>query len=450
MKLLLTGLAGMTLTVAGAAEKPNIIVIMADDCRWQDLGCYGSPDAITPNIDRLASEGLKFNRFYQAVAMSSPTRHCFMTGLYPVKSGAYPNHTMVKEGTRSVVHYLRDCGYRVALQGKRHIAPQSSFPYEYLGPQRDDIMPERIEEFVTDAAEKKQPFFLFVGSHDPHEPWTRGDRSQFHPEHLTLPPFLVDTPETREAYCAYLAEINLLDSNIGKVDEVLKKHGLQENTIFIFTSEQGFSFPFAKWTCYEAGLHTGFIIRWPQKVKAGTTTDAMCEYVDVVPTLVEIAGGKPADGLDGKSFLPVILGKKKQHKEYVYAEQTSRGINGGPEYYGIRTVRNERYRYILNLSPEATFKCMATHPGRAFWESWKAKQDDFARQQVERYQKRPAEELYDVVNDPYEMHNLIGDPKYTAVLQDLKAKLQAWMTAQGDKGQATEMNALEHMAKNAK
>lgn len=431
-------------------KKPNIVLVIADDCRFLDLGCYGSPDAITPNIDRLAAEGVRFTRFFQATAMSSATRHCLLTGLYPVRSGAYPNHTRLNDGVGTLPQYLKQAGYRVALEGKRHIAPIEAFPFEYLSnEQQRTVYPELIEPFLADVARSGEPFFLYVGSTEPHDPWNKGDQSLWNPDDLTLPCNLVDTPATRKQFRNYLAEINELDNQVGAVDALLHKYGLDENTIFIFTSEQGYSFPFGKWTCYDEGLHTGFVIRWPGTVKPGRVTDAMCEYVDVTPTLVDIAGGKIPEGLDGRSFLPVIKGETDSFKNEVYGIQTSRGIFFGPEYYAIRSIRNERYAYIMNLTPEATFKCMSTNPKKGWWMSWKEKAatDEFARRQVERYQKRPAEELYDIVNDPFQTRNLADDPQYAGEKARMRAKLLQWMESQGDKGQQTEMEALEHMVK---
>lgn len=431
-------------------KKPNIVLVITDDCRFLDLGCYGSPDAITPNIDRLAAEGVRFTRFFQATAMSSATRHCLLTGLYPVRSGAYPNHTRLNDGVGTLPQYLKQAGYRVALEGKRHIAPIEAFPFEYLSnEQQRTVYPELIEPFLADVARSGEPFFLYVGSTEPHDPWNKGDQSLWNPDDLTLPCNLVDTPATRKQFRNYLAEINELDNQVGAVDALLHKYGLDENTIFIFTSEQGYSFPFGKWTCYDEGLHTGFVIRWPGTMKPGRVTDAMCEYVDVTPTLVDIAGGKIPEGLDGRSFLPVIKGETDSFKNEVYGIQTSRGIFFGPEYYAIRSIRNERYAYIMNLTPEATFKCMSTNPKKGWWMSWKEKAatDEFARRQVERYQKRPAEELYDIVNDPFQTRNLADDPQYAGEKARMRAKLLQWMESQGDKGQQTEMEALEHMVK---
>jgi uncharacterized sulfatase len=449
LSLLTTGLLFVVQYNVAQPKQPNIVIFIADDCRKQDLGCYGSKDAITPNIDRLASQGLKFNNFFQATAMSSPTRHCLLTGMYPVRSGAYPNHTFIGDGIKTLPFYLSERGYRVALQGKRHIAPLGSFPFEYLGKGTAHVKPELIEPFIADVSASGSPFFLFVASHDPHSPWTRGDRSLFDPATITLPPNLVDTKETREQYTAYLAEINQLDSDVGKVDALLEKYGLADNTIFIFTSEQGYSFPFAKWTCYDYGLQTAFIVRWKAVTVQGSITDAMCEYVDVTPTLVEIAGGKQLREVDGKSFLPVIKNPGNKFKEYSYSIHTTRGIIGGSGYFGIRSVRDAKYRYIMNLTPDVVFDCMSTKKNDAVWSSWvkKAESDDFARRQVTVYRQRPKEELYDVEKDPGQMNNLAVIPEYAAKLKFMRKKLEAWMRQQGDRGQQTEMEALEHQVK---
>ena len=436
---------------SAAAKRPNIVLVISDDTRMLDFGCYGSPDAVTPNIDRLASEGLRFTQLFQATAMSSPTRHCLLTGLYPVRSGAYPNHTYIDDGVETLPKYLKDRGYRVAMQGKRHIAPMNAFPFEELAKPNANVNPARIEAFLREASESGKPFFLYVASHDAHAPWTRGDRSLFDASKLTLPPTLVDTPEVRELYVNYLAEINQLDKDIGSIDALLKKYGLDDDTVFIFTSEQGHQFPFAKWTCYDAGLQTAFIVRWKGVTRPGTTTDALCEYVDVTPTLVDIASGSVPKGLDGKSFRKVIEGKKSKHKQRVFGIQTSRGILNGPDHYGIRSVRDGRYCYIRNLPPEAMFQCVVTK--EEYFKEWQqrgAAGDTFARERAELYQKRPAEELYDIVKDPYQMHNLAADPAYAKVLARMRPKLDAWMKSQGDLGAQTELNATQHLLNNRK
>ena len=431
-----------------AIEKPNIVFMLADDCSYWDIGIYGGIQGITPNIDQLAGDGMKFTTCYQSAPMCSPTRHNIYTGLYPIKTGAYPNHTMVNAGTKSVVQYLKPLGYRVALAGKRHIHPESIFSFEYLTEGNEVDAYPKIDAFMKDAKTKGEPFCLFFCSREPHTPWDKGDPSKFPPDQLKLPPFFVDTEDTRAHFSRYLAEINYLDWQVGQVLDLIENNKLKDNTLVIFASEQGNSFPFAKWTCYDVGVRSAFIARWPGVIEPGAVSDALIEYVDVLPTFIEIAGGIPPDLLDGKSLLKVMNGQSQTHKEYAYSLQTTRGINNGSEYYGIRSVASDKYRYILNLTPEVPFKNNITER-ETWWESWKdvAKEDPSAAKLVRRYQYRPAVELYDLDNDPFNMNNLTDDPAYEETVKLLHGKLLDWMARCGDNGQQTEMEAFDHMPK---
>jgi uncharacterized sulfatase len=277
-------------SVAAAATRPNLLFIIADDCTFRDIGCYGG-QAHTPNIDRLAEQGMRFTQSFQAAPMCSPTRHCIYTGLYPVKSGAYPNHTFAKDGTKSIVHYLKPLGYRVALSEKTHIAPKAVFPFEYSGKKNPDFA--AVEKLFADCSEASKPFCLFACSNEPHSPWNKGDASRYEKDTVKLPPYFVDTEETRSNFVDYLAEITYFDGQVGRCLELLNKYKLAENTLVIVTSEQGSSFPFAKWTCYDSGLQNALIARWPGRIKPGSVSDAMIEYVDITPTFVDAAGGKP-------------------------------------------------------------------------------------------------------------------------------------------------------------
>lgn len=432
-----------SLATASAQAQPNIIFINADDLTHRDLGCYGG-QAHTPNIDRLASEGMRFTQCFQAAPMCSPTRHNIYTGLYPVKSGAYPNHTFAKDGTKSIVHYLEPLGYRVALSGKKHISPQAVFPFEYSGKDNNPDM-EAIDQLMAESKEAGAPFCLFACSNEPHTPWNKGDASQYPPTEVKLPPYYVDTSETRNGFSKYLAEITYYDSQVGQILDLLEKHGLTENTLVMVTSEQGNSLPFAKWTLYDSGLQTALIARWPGKIESGSTTGAMVEYVDVVPTLVEAAGGTPAEVLDGKSMMPVLTGQTDHHKDFTFGIMTTRGIINHPGYYGIRSVRSEKYKLIVNLTPEVTFTNACTKSEE--FESWVAKAqsgDADAAEKVRRYQDRPGIELYDVTKDQFEWNNLAENPEYSTIIAELRAKLDAWMESQGDLGQETELAAYEH------
>ncbi len=431
---------------SGKSAKPNFVFIIADDCTFRDIGCYGG-QAYTPNIDKLASEGMRFTQCFQAAPMCSPTRHNIYTGLYPVKSGAYPNHTFAKDGTKSVVHYLKPLGYRVALSGKKHINPPEVFPFEYSGKGNNPDF-ETIDKFISGCKDSSTPFCLFACSNEPHSPWNKGDASRYDAAKLKLPPYFVDTAETRENMTRYLAEITYYDWQVGQTLALLDKHALTNNTLVIVVSEQGSSFPFGKWTCYDTGLQSAFIARWPGKIEPGTVSDAMIEYLDVLPTYIEAAGGTPPAVLDGKSLLPVLTGETKEHKKYVFGEMTTRGINNGSEHFGIRSIRSSKFKYVWNFTPKTKFRNACTNS--SIFKSWrkKAEADSDAAEKIRRYEHRPAEELYDITMDPYEWHNLAEDPKYTTIKIRMRRRLDNWMKAMGDKGQQTELEALEHQGRN--
>lgn len=451
-------------------SRPNLVLIIADDCTKYDTQLFGG-QAHTPNMMRLAREGMTFNRCYQSAPTCSPTRHALMTAKGPVKTGAYPNHTFVNPGITAWPSWLKAAGYRAALAGKEHVQPSSVFNYEYLaqagaagkkgkakakGAEAARDLPGEpdfaaVETFLKDCVKKDQPFGLYICSRQPHEPWNVGDPSKYPPDKLKLPPNFVDGPQTRDAYSRYLAEITFYDTQIvGRTLDLLDKYKLADNTTVIVLTEQGSSFPFAKWTCYDVGVTSGMVIRWPGRVKPGATTDALVGFIDLMPTFCDAAGIKTPADLDGRSFVPLLEGKTDKHQNYVFSQQTSRGIHAGPEYYGIRSVRDARYRYVLNLTPKATFK--NTNMAKPYWKEWVQKAaagDTHAAAMTRLYQHRPAEELFDCETDPWNMRNLIDDPSLKGKVAELKQQLAAWMKDQGDKGQPTEMAAKEHLWKNS-
>lgn len=427
-------------------EKPNILFILADDLTRWDVGCYGSIDSKTPTIDSLAASGMKFNKCYQAAPMCSPTRHNLLTGMYPVRTGAYPNHTYAKEGTQSVVQYLKPLGYRVALSGKRHILPENVFPFEYIdGNSKTTTDPDldKIDLFLEDVSVTKNKFCLFVNFKSPHSPWTEGNPDQFDIDKITLPPYIADTPETRNQFRNYLAEINYLDGQIRQTLNLIKKHGFGKNTLVMFATEQGNSFPFAKWTLYNAGVGSGLIVNWPGHIKPGIESNALVEYSDILPTMIDAAGGEPVKKLDGSTLMPVLLKNKKKHKEYTYSLQTTRTIFNGAEYYPIRSISDGKYRLILNLTPNAVFRNTVTEKNK-FFQEWKNSDNKTHLALAKRYQYRPGVELYDDEQDPYNMNNLAEDSHYKEKIRELRQKLWEWMSYCGDQGIQTELEANLH------
>ena len=405
-------------------SRPNLVLFISDDHDLFYTSCYGNETLRTPTFDRLAREGLVFDRAFTATAMCAPSRSMLYTGLFPHRNGAHPNHSSVREGTRSLPHYLQPLGYDVVLAGKKHIKPPECFPFTY-------IAQDEVGAFLEGAGER--PFCLVIASNEPHTPHATGG---YTPDEIEVAPFLVDTPVSRQRIADYCTDIDLLDAEVADVLDLLQANGFDDNTLFIYTSDHGAPLPFAKWTCYEAGLHVPFIARWPKHIEPGTRTDAMISFVDVLPTFLELAGGPPEPNLDGIPFTGVLLGETDTHRDVVFGTHTSEGIsNGSP--YPIRAIRTATHKYIVNPMPEATFTNNITEGGERFgdfWQSWQqaAETDAFARERVHLYQHRPAEELYDLRTDLYELINLADAPESRALMDALRQQLIDWMTQQGD------------------
>lgn len=437
--------------------KPNILIIMADDCTHSDLPVYGGQNATTPNIDRLAGAGLVFNRAYLASAMCQPCRAELYTGLYPMSNGCAWNHSASRPDVTSMPHHLKALGYRVGLAGKVHVKPAKVFPFETVKgfdancvrnpTRRHDT--QYIRQFMTRRAD--QPFCLTVALVEPHVPWVMGDTSRYRPKELKLPPNLADTPRTREAFSRYLAEITYMDKQVGEILEVLEETGHGEDTLVLFTSEQGSQFPGCKWTNWDTGVHTALIARWPGRIRPGRRTEAMVQYADVLPTLVEAAGGEVSEHkYDGTSFLSVLLGEKGRHRQYVYGMHNN--LPEGPAY-PIRTISDGRYRYIRNLQPDEIYieKHLMGWSGNGelnnpYWATWvrDAWADRKTYDLTKRYMYRPGEQLYHTAEDPYELTNLADDPAVAAVKARLSAELDRWMEEQNDPGAPQDtMKALE-------
>lgn len=436
-------LALLSILVRGHAEapRPNIVLIIADDLTARYLPAYGGTDLKTPHIDRLASEGVLLTNGYTSTAMCAPTRAQLYTGLFPVRNGAYPNHSQIRPHVRTLPDYLKEVGYRVGLNGKRHFGPADQYPFENVGGGK--FNEEAIREFV--AKEDDSPFLLVFASSSPHVPWTAGDSSVYDPAKLRVPEGLLDTLETREALARYYGEVSDLDRETGLILEALEDAGKGDNTLVLFTTEQGAQFPGAKWTCFEDGLRVGIIARWPGFIEPGTVAHAWVHYVDIVPTLLEFAGAPAQDDLDGRSISAVLFGDATTHRQEIFGVHTQKGAIGAPENgYPVRSVRIGRYKYIWNLNHAVPFtNALTTADKEGYWDSWvqAAEGGGAPKTWLARYISRPEEELYDLEADPLETKNLIEQATLKPERDRLRARLLGWMEEQGDAGMAAELDA---------
>ena len=416
-------------------KPPNIVIFLSDDHGQEDAGCYGNPDLKTPVLDQMAADGMKFTRAYAPASVCAPSRSALYTGLYPHRNGGDRNHGSIHENITTLPSYLAKVGYEVVLAGKVHVKPETAFPFTYI--ERDDV-----PAFLKNVGEK--PFCLIVAFNAPHQPFfnMKGGFGKVQPK-----AWLPVTKETLKYTAAYYDHVTMLDHELGSYLFWLQKYGKDENTVQIYTSDHGPAFPFAKWTLYEQGIRVPFIVKWPGIVPPATSSEALVSLVDVLPTLLELSGHDSVGNLDGKSMLPLWKQQQRQLHEEVYAAYTNLGVEGGNEY-PIRSIIQGEKKLLVNLRHQnlLALESMEVRDDRAVidplavLDSWRNSKNQATKERAKAYKQRPLFELYDLVNDPYELHNLAneGSPQNQQHLAALYRKLAEWMRTQGDH-LATEM-----------
>ena len=435
------GVMSLTSINLQAQQRPNIVVVIADDLATHEIGAYGGVNVATPHIDRIAREGVRFTNCFVTTSASVPVRASLFTGLYPVSNGTWKNHQTSRSDIKSITTYLPELGYQVWRTGKTHTTPHSVFQFVDIPGFEENCVLETADYF-TDSLEMrirnaKTPFALFVCSTHPHTPWTVGDPTTFDPEKLVMPPILPDNKEFREYYRRYLAEIKALDEEVGAVWKMLERTGQLDNTLFMFLGEQGGQLPGGKWTLWDYGVHSAMIARYPPQIKPGTVSNILVQYEDILPTWIELAGGTPDPAIEGKSFLPALFGKKREIRKWAYGNHNN--VPEGPPY-PIRSVRDKRYKLIWNMTPNADY--MEKHMMNSkTWTYW-LYGDENVKKLADRYVRRPEFEFYDIKKDPWELNNLASDRKHAKRIAKMKQELERWMKQQKDLG--IEMDAYDH------
>ena len=432
--LIVSGLA-----VGAEPTKPHVVVFLADDLGYAECSPFGGKEIPTPNMDRLAKAGKRFTHAFVSSPSCAPSRAALLTGLDPMRNGAMLNHSRPKADLKKWPAHFKDLGYEVAAIGKvAHYVQVTEYGFDHASHfkyHEDECVAEAVNWLASRKSDK--PLCLIVGTNWPHVPWPKESNIPV----TTVPATQVDTPQTRDARSRYLAAVANADRDLGLVYDAATKH-LGPNLLFAFTADHGAQFPFGKWNCYDAGVRTPLIVTWPGRVKADTATSAMVGWIDLLPTLVAACGGKAPDTISGRSFLDVLTGTADTHRDKVFFTHSG---DGAMNRYPIRAVRTTDWKYVRNLDPTAEHhthvdKGNEAADGRKYWDSWtaKAKSDPAAATVVKRYHTRPAEELYDLTNDPSELKNLAAEPEHVDRLKMLRVDLDAWMKANNDDGLATE------------
>jgi arylsulfatase A-like enzyme len=440
-------------TAAENATRPNILLILSDDHSVPHVGCYGNKDIKTPHLDHFAAEGIRCDRAYVACPQCVPSRAAIMTGRSPVRiqmtrfSAALPADIVTyPELLRAQGYFAGLCGRTFHLDGTRPVqevllSKQAMRPFadrlDYVRSANQQQALGQMQEFLDLA--KGKPWFLQLCFNDPHRPLDRNEYSAaYDPVRLSLPAHYPDTALVRDDFARYYGEITRLDELFGKILVELDRRGLADNTLVAFMGDNGCSQLRGKGTLYEYGIHVPLLLRWPGKIKPGSSTGELISAEDVAPTFLEAAGVAPAKEMTGKSFLKRLRGEPFEGRKYVFAERGAHGsgLPTGTSPFDLgRVVVTKTHKLIYNALWQLPYQPVDFN-GDTFWKEL-AEMNAAGKLSPEMSRiyfspTRPMFELYDLVNDPREFNNLIGKPEVAGIQQELKTALQEWMILERD------------------
>ncbi len=443
---------------ASAMERPNIVFVLSDDHSYPHLGCYGDP-VKTPNLDRFAEQGLRFDRAFTTAPQCVQSRASLMTGRSPITAGMARFSAPLPPGVPTLPGQLSKAGYYTGVcRRPYHLDGSKRINYaEWLGPDRVGAFRKQLD-FVDngsprsntkpvvnkflDAVPEGRPFFFWINFNDPHHVWDKTGANK--PDAIAVPGYLPDLPSVRSDLARYFDEVSRLDEEFGWIVEILEQRGLSENTIVIFMGDNGLAFPHGKGYLHDPGLHVPLLIRWPGWIKPGRTTSELISGEDLMPTLLEVAGAPKPAGMQGRSFAKLLKGEPYQGRKYIHG---FRGTHGGAPWCTYheniaanaldhaRCVRSDRFKLIYNCSPQHKVQPVDSG-GQAYWRHMTklAASGDLDEKFVMAYftHPRPVWELYDLEADPDELDNLADDPKYKEIKGELRVAMAKRMARVGD------------------
>ena len=436
-------------------NRPNIILFVADDHGTDALGAYGNPIIKTPNLDKLAQEGTKFNNAYCTSASCAASRSVILSGKFGHATGSYGHvhdyhHFSTYDSIKSLPVLLSKVGYETARIGKYHVAPEKVYHFDKVL-EADPRNTVEMAEASAEVLKSDKPFFLYFCTDDPHrghpfepDPWDTpnsfGNKKDgykdvetitYKPEEVLVPAFLPDTKQTREEIAEYYQSVSRIDQGFGKLMQMLKETGKADNTIVFYISDNGMAFPGAKTTVHEPGIKLPCIIKDPTKDAKGLTSDAMISWVDLTPTILDMAKVDfDKSNFHGKSFYDIIGKEKVEGWNEVYASHTFHEIT---MYYPMRVVRSDNYKLIWNIAYPLEYPFASDLWASSTWQAiYKNDIEYFGPKTVKEYLFRPEFELYDLEKDPNESNNLANNKEHLEVLESMKDKMKVFQTKTQD------------------
>ncbi|HBJ83406.1 MAG TPA: sulfatase [Verrucomicrobiales bacterium] len=431
------------------AAPPNVLLIVSED-NGPELGCYGDPYARTPNLDQLASQGVRFNRAFVPQAGCSQSRASFLTGLYPHQHGQIGLATwgfrLYREDTPNLPRSLKAAGYRTGIIGKLHINPESAFPFDFHEITGANFNRKQLGDYAKHAASfisaSETPFFLSVNFPDAHDPWLRQvdglpKSPQTGAEVKAMPYMGIDPPAMREMVADYYNSLARLDACVGDLLVMLEKSGKASNTIVIYIGDHGADFLRGKRTCYEGGLRIPLLIRWPGNAKP-QVREELVSTIDLMPTVLAACGASLVADLPGLPLQPLLADEPAKWRTHLFAEYHTHAA--ASNYHPQRSVRTQRFKLIENLLPDTLnpdfddtlrkLETAAKKHGEPHFDDYIPKAIADAAPEVRTayavMENPPRYELYDLQADPHEFHNLAASAKHASTLAELQKQLTTW------------------------
>lgn len=439
--LIFQGRIGFAQTKNIYAQKPNIIWILSEDIST-DLACYGTPVIKTPNLDKLAKDGIRYTNAFTTAPVCSPSRSAMITAMYQTTIGAHHHRSHRQDGyslpgpVKPITEYLRQAGYYTV--NAKNPAPGVATPLKT----DFNFNPKTPVFDGTDWKERQpgQPFFVQMTMDESHrsKAWStvvQQHPPQIDPAKVVLPPFYPNHPIAREDWATYLESIQLVDSYVGKILQRLQTEGIAENTLVIFSGDNGRCHARDKQFLYDGGLHIPLIIRWPAQLKAGQTNADLISAIDVSATILRVAGVTLPKHLNGQ----VMLGPEAKKRDFVIGARDRMDETVDK----MRAVRDKQFKYIKNYYPERPYM-QANKYKETQYPMWNLLKELNTQGKLTPAQAlfvaptKPAEELYDIVNDPYELHNLAASAKHGTTLKKMRGILDNWIKQTDDQGQYPE------------
>ncbi len=429
--------AGLSAQSTGGSAR-SVLLLIGDD-HSPIAGCYGDPVIATPNMDRLAKQGVRFTHAFCTTASCSASRSVILTGLHNHANGQFghahaPHNFHTHDWVHPIPRLAKTRGVFTGVIAKLHVNPPSVYTWDYQAPAKGGVygIARQAEEFFKQAAGR--PFYLHVGFHEPH----RGSdasgfgnsrahpnvkKTAYSPADVPVPPFLPDVPEVHKELAEYYQAVNRLDQGIGFVLEALEKSGRAKDTLVIYLGDNGMPFPGAKASFYDSGLRLPLIVAAPNARRQGITNDAMVHWPDILPTVIDWMGVPgPSYPLHGRSLLPILEQEAPAGWDEIFFSHTFHEINN---YYPMRGIRTRRYKYVRFLFPELEMPLPSDLFGSATWKGVRSRKDEFmGRRRTAGVLRHAHEELYDLEKDPWETTDLSGSGGHAKILAELRAKVQ--------------------------